>query len=184
MTKTLTLADIEDNIQPKIYTQNYNFDTHIEGVKIIKLTNHIGEEGDFSEIMKLNSTGEVKEVPGFKLEQINRTKLSPKSVKAWHLHFKQDEIWYIAPPYHVFVGLWDVRKSAKTVGKTMRIGLGGGESRLLYIPRGVAHGSANFSYEPVQLYYFTNEAFDPDNPDEKRINWDALGPEFWQPARD
>ncbi len=184
MSQNLSLEDIDESVRPKIYAQSYATKEPIEGVKIINLTNHIGEEGDFSEIMNLNAGGEVAQLPGFKVAQVNRTKLGPQTTKAWHLHFKQDEAWYIAPTFQIFVGLWDIRKHAKTVGKTMRISLGGGNSQLLYIPRGVAHGSANFTYESIQLYYFVNEKFNPKDPDERRINWDALGPEFWQPVRD
>ncbi|MFZ5844971.1 MAG: dTDP-4-dehydrorhamnose 3,5-epimerase family protein [Patescibacteria group bacterium] len=184
MTKAFDLEDLDSSVRSKIYTQDYTPKAPIEGVKIIKLVNHVGEDGDFSEIMKLDSHGEVEGLPGFKLAQINRTKLGPQSVKAWHLHLKQDEIWYVSPHYEVFVGLWDIRQNSRTRGATMRFTLGGGNSQLLFIPRGVAHGTANFTYELNQLYYFVNEKFNPQDPDEKRLPWDALGANFWQPERD
>jgi len=182
--KQINLEDIAEDIRPTIYTQDYSKDDHIDDVKVITLKNHPGEDGDFCELLKLNIDAEVEGLTGFKLVQINRAKLNPRSIKAWHLHFKQDEMWYVVPDDHLFVGLWDVRKNSRTNGRNMRMILGGGESRLLFIPRGVAHGSANFLERPVDMFYFVNKKFDINNPDEKRIKWDALGNEFWSPLKD
>lgn len=145
---------------------------------------HVLEEGDLSEIIRLNGNGKLIHFPNFKLTQINRVKQAPNTVKAWHLHFNQDEVWYVAPSDNLFVGLWDVREKSETANLTMRIVLGGNNSLLLYIPRGVAHGSANFSYKDTDLYSMVNRQFDIKNPDEMRLPWDSLGKEFWQPLKD
>lgn len=184
MFKTLTLADISQKIAKKIYTQNYAPLITIKDVLMLPLTNHISEEGDFGEIMRIGKDGNVENIPDFQINQINRTKLFPGSIKAWHLHFAQDEIWYISPEDTIFVGLWDIRQKSPTHNVKQRIVLGGGNSSLLFIPRGVAHGSANFSGRSVELFYFVNQKFNPATPDEKRIPWDFLGKEFWTPARD
>lgn len=177
-------ADFIPSVVDKVYTQSYEAKPVIEGVKIVKLTNFISEEGDFSEILRLDSAGEVEGLPGFKIAQINRTKLMPQAVKAWHVHYNQDELFYVAPIYDLFIGLWDVRKGSKTEGVSMRMAVGSGNSQLVYVPHGVAHGNANFSYDPIQMYYFINNKFDVNNPDEHRIPWDALGADFWTPQRD
>jgi dTDP-4-dehydrorhamnose 3,5-epimerase len=179
----LTPEDIDEKVRSHVYTQDYTPKKEISGVKIIPLKNHVGEDGDFCELLHLD-TGEVAEVPGFTLVQINRSRLFPKSVKAWHLHLNQDEIWYILPSQHLFVGLWDVRKGSATTGVSMRIPLGGGQSTLLYIPRGVAHGAMNLIGGPTELFYFINQRFNPQAPDERRLPWDSLGADFWQPVRD
>ena len=181
--KNLTLNDIDSKIRSSVYLQDYEEDPVIEGVKIEQLTTNIGEEGDFGEVMRFNDSGETEKFPGFKLAQFNRTKINGGTIKAWHLHLKQDEIWYITPSDVIFVGLWDTRLATKTKGSTMRIILGG-TKRLLFIPRGVAHGSANFSTNPVHIFYLTNSQFTKKNPDELRIPWDTLGSEFWTPKRD
>ncbi len=62
--------------------------------------------------------------------------------------------------------------------------MGGGQSQLLYIPKGVAHGSANFSINPAELLYIVNHQFDKNGPDERRIPWDSLGKNFWTPLKD
>lgn len=180
----LTIDDIDEQIKSKVYTQDYSKKVEIEGVRRIGLNHYPSEEGDFGEILRLNSQGELESIPGFKVAQMNRTHLFPGSVKAWHLHLGQDEIWYLPPNRDLFVGLWDVRRDSPTNGTLARLVLGEGKSELLFIPRGVAHGSANFSHKDANLFYIVNKHFDIKFPDELRIPWDAAGSDFWTPKRD
>lgn len=184
MSKDLSSDDIRLEIQDKVYSRDYSEKTLIDGVKIIVLKTFLSEEGDFGEIIRLNSRAKLKRIPGFTVAQINRTTLLPGSVKAWHLHLKQNEIWFVMPSGHVLIGLWDVRKNSRTTGTTMRMTLGGGQSNLLFIPKGVAHGSLNLSPKSSELFYFVDKQFDVNNPDEKRIPWDAKGKDFWKPQGD
>ena len=180
----MDIQDIDDLVQSHVYTQDYATKVTIEGVKLIPVKYSVGDEGDFSELMRLDDKGEVEAMPGFKLAQINRTQLFPGSVKAWHLHLKQNEFWYLPPQFQMMVGLWDLRKHSQTVNKTMRVNVGGGTSCLLYVPCGVAHGAAVFGNRNIELFYFVNQKFDIKDPDEKRIRWYYLGKEFWSPERD
>lgn len=183
MNSKLTLNDIDANYVKKVYDQKYYKKRKIDGVKIIPIHNIPSEEGDFSEVIRFQK-GEAKQIPGFFVSQMNRTRLLPNTVKAWHLHFKQDYIWYVSPFSHLIVGLWDLRKKSKTKGEVMRLVMGGGLSQLLFIPHGVAQGCRVVSYEPVDLYIFTNLHFDLKNLDEHRLPWDTLGAEFWKVQRD
>ena len=183
MRASLTIEDIDVKYQKTIYKQDYNQVDSIAGVKLLNLNTIPSEEGDFSEIVRLNN-GKIKEFPNFEVTQINQTRLLPGSVKAWHLHFKQDFIWYVSPFDHLFVGLWDVRKKSKTKGKIMRIVLGFGKSQLLFIPKGVAQGSAVFQQQPLDLYVFSNQQFNIKDPDERRLPCDSLGEDFWLPKKD
>lgn len=183
MSDLLTISDLDETITDKVYTQDYSPKKIIEGVKIIPIVKHVSEDGDFSELIRISENGEVEQLPGFKLTQINRSKLIPGAIKAWHFHLRQDELWAIAAGW-LFVGLWDLRKNSPTKGFTQRIILGGGKSNLLFIPKGVAHGCANFSKKGAQLLYFLNQKFDPTNPDEQRIPWDSKGADFWTPEKD
>lgn len=184
MLKTLSLADIDKKIRSEIFPPDYSPIPTIKNVFFVELKNYIEEDGDFSEIVRIGKNGELEKVPKFKLAQLNRTKLNPGTIKAWHLHLKQDVLWYLNPVDYLFVGLWDIRKNSETVGLRMRVVLGEGKSQLLFIPRGVAHGSANFTTRPVYLHYFTNRTFEVKNPDEKRIRWDISGADFWTPVRE
>lgn len=180
----LTLDDVDETIKSRVYNQSYEKAKEIDGVKIIKLKHIVADEGDFAEVMRLDAKGEMVSLSGFKVAQINRTKLFVNSIKAWHIHFRQNEIWYVPQSFQLFVGLWDIRKNSPTVNNKIRINLGGGDSKLLYIPTGVAHGSMNLSNKSVELFYFVDQQFNINDPDEKRIHWDAAGKDFWTPERD
>ena len=183
MDKALTLDDIDEKSQGNIYTQDYSAKPTIEGVKIVPVKNFVGEDGDFSEIIRMENGG-IEGIPGFELKQVNRSKLLPGAIKGWHLHFSQDDVFYLAPSDSLLVGLWDLRKDSKTNGVSMKITLGSGQSSLLFVPAGVAHGMVNITGAPVDLFYFVSEKFDPQNPDERRLPWDSLGADFWTPKRD
>lgn len=179
----LVAGDIDEKYQKNIYKQDYAPARVIEGVKLINIKNIPSEEGDFSEIVRLDKR-KIKQIPDFEVSQINRTRLFPGSIKAWHLHFKQDFVWYISPFDHLFVGLWDLRKKSKTNGRAMRIILGAGKSQLLFIPKGVAQGTAVFQHLPLDLYVFCNQQFNIKDPDERRLPWNSLGQDFWFPKKD
>lgn len=183
-TKILTLEDVDDSIKGKVYTQDYSKKPVIEGVKIVKIENYLSGEGDLSEVIRLDENGHLENIPSFRVAQVNRTRLNAGSIKAWHLHLKQDEIWYLIPTDELVVGLWDIRKSSQTRNVTQKVVFGGGKSEFLLIPKGVAHGSANLSGREAELFYFMNQRFDMNNPDELRIPWDAQGSDFWTPGRD
>jgi dTDP-4-dehydrorhamnose 3,5-epimerase len=183
MHQPLTQKDIEGKYQKKLFVQDYSKKPVIEGVKIVELRNFVGEDGDFGELMRLTETGESQEFPGFFPRQISRSKVISGSIKAWHIHFAQEDIWHILPGDNLIVGLWDVRKNSPTKDVTMRLALGGGKAHLVYIPRGVAHGASNVSDNPATILYFVNAQFDMNNPDEIRLPWDALGEDFWEPVK-
>lgn len=184
MSNFLTKNDVDEKLQGALYTQNYQKKKVIDGVKVIPLSNFVGEEGDFGEIFRLSEKGEIAELPGFHIRQISRTSVFPGAIKAWHLHYRQDEVWFVLPTSHMVVGLWDVRAASPTKGVSMRLSLGMGKSYLVYIPRGVAHGCANFSQSNGELVYFMNEQFERENPDEHRLPFMSAGPNFWTPERD
>ncbi|HET9947093.1 MAG TPA: dTDP-4-dehydrorhamnose 3,5-epimerase family protein [Patescibacteria group bacterium] len=179
----LSANDIDKKFRGKIKIQDYSKKTPIEGVVVKELRNMIGEDGDFSELLRLTENGEAEGFPGFQVRQINRSKMLPHAIKAWHLHFKQDEIQSVAPESHLVVGLWDVREKSPTKGHTMKLVLGGGKAHTLFIPRGVAHGYMNVSKKPATIIYFVSEQFSLDDPDERRLPWDSLK-NFWEPTHE
>lgn len=184
MTQPLSDSAIDPDLRDKVYEQDYSPKPAIAGIQILKIRNFVGENGDFSELLRMNESGEAEHLAGFRVRQINRSKQYNKAIKAWHLHYNQDEIWYVPPDEHLLLGLWDVREGSETKGITQKIPLGGGNSIAVYIPRGVAHGAANFSGKKANVYYFVNNQFNPDNPDEHRLPWDAAGKEFWDAPKE
>jgi len=80
----------------------------------------------------------------------------------------------------LLVGLVDLRKDSPTLNTKMRSVLGEGMSKLLYIPRGVAHGVANLGSRPGEIIYLLNQYFDANDSDENRLPWDFFGDDFWE----
>ncbi len=174
----LTDNDIDPEIREKIFVQDYSKQSTIEGVSLRELHLMVGDDGDFSELLRLTSNGEVEGFEGFHVRQVNRSKMLPGAIKAWHLHYGQDEIQSVTPEGHLIVGLWDIRENSPTKGVTMKFVLGGGKAHMLFIPKGVAHGYMNLSKKPATILYFVSEYFNPEDPDERRLPWDSIK-DFW-----
>ncbi len=179
ISKDSIIAEAKD----KVFVQDYSKKTLIDGVKIVEIKNMVGEDGDLSELLRLSENGEAEGFPGFHVRQINRSKMLPNIVKAWHLHYKQEEIQTVRPEDHLIFGLWDVREGSPTKNVTMKFAVGGGKAALLYIPKGVAHGYMNVLHKSVTVVYFVSEQFDINSPDENRLPWDSL-PGFWEPTHE
>ena len=82
--KNLSIDDVLVRLKQEIYVQDYSKKKLIEGVKIVDVKKFIGEDGTFEELTRLNEQGNMEEFPDFKIKQINRSKLIPGSIKAWH----------------------------------------------------------------------------------------------------
>jgi len=175
----LTVSDISSDLQKGISVQDYSKKTVIEGVKIVEIKRVAGEDGTFEDLLRLDTSGHLELFPEIQVRQINRSKLLPGSIKAWHLHFKQEDVWYVAPDDHMILGLWDTREKSATKGKTMKVAMGNGTSKIVVVPRGVAHGVVNVASTPGSVFYFVNNQFNLANADEQRLKWDALGASFW-----
>lgn len=184
MNAPLALADIDESVRQKVYTQEYGAKAAIAGVAFLPVKHVVTEDGDFSEVMRLPENGAFADLPGFVVRQVSRSLLYPHAVKGWHLHLSQDELWYVPAESHLIIGLWDVRGASKTKGVNQKVAMGGGKEVLLFIPHGVAHGCSNVSNKPATVIYFANAVFNKEAPDEQRIPYDALGADFWQAKKD
>ena len=94
-----------------------------------------------------------------------------KTIKAFHWHKKQDDLWFISSG-KAFVVLYDLRQKSPTYAKKQIISAGKDDYKLILIPRGVCHGYKVVSKEPVALFYHTTENYNVDKPDEYRIPYD------------
>ena len=178
--KDLALNDILTKLQKAVFVQDYSKKLLIEGVKIVEVKRMAGEDGTFEDLLRLDETGHLELFPEIQVRQINRSKLLPGSVKAWHLHFNQEDVWYVAPEDHMILGLWDTREKSSTKEKTMKIVMGNGTSKLVVVPRGVAHGVVNVARKAGSILYFVNNQYNVKAADERRLKWDALGAAFWE----
>lgn len=180
--KALTKEEIGQDFASELSVQDYSRKTPIEGVKIIDLKLMMDDGGCFTEILRLDEHGNflgIPELVDFKVRQSNYSQMLPGVIKAFHLHFNQEDVWFIQPYDRVLIGLFDARSGSETYKNSMRFVMGGGRSQILYIPRGVAHGLANLWSTPSNMIYFVNQFFDVNDPDERRLPWDALGEDFW-----
>lgn len=160
--------------------QDYAKHPTIEGVQLIQLQMFLDDGGGLAEVIRLDENGNLKLIPEFKVRQSTFSQMLPGAIKAFHLHYNQEDVWFVMPYDRLLIGLFDARKDSPTYNKTMRFVMGGGRAQILYIPRGVAHGLANIWSQPANMIYFVNQHFDCDQPDEQRLPWDALGADFWQ----
>jgi len=178
----LRKEDLSSRILDRLVLQDYSPTKQIDDVQLIPLSLHVDDGGDFQEIARIND-GVIHEIGAFTLRQINRSRFNPGLVKAFHLHMKQDEVWAVHPLDRLLVGLLDVRKGSRTEGIQMRVVLGGGDSRMLYIPKGVAHGGTVLGHGPVDVFYLVNQHFSIEDSDEWRLPWNLLGEDFWQVSK-
>ena len=137
-----------------------------------------------TELARLDA-GVPKQLPGFEARQINFSVLEPLAIKAFHLHKRQTDVWFVPPADKLLVVLADVRKGSPSEGQVQRIVLGDGNSRLLRIPPGVAHGCRNLRpAAPGTIVYFVDVQFSTDEScDEGRLAWDFFGVEVWEVER-
>ena len=164
--------------------QSYGPAPRIEGVEFVELTRHHDDGGSLTELARLTA-GQPAAFTGFTVRQINYSEVEPGVIKAFHLHGRQTDVWYVPPSDRMLVVLGDVRKGSPTEGARMRFMLGDGASRLVRIPPGVAHGVRNLGTAPGRIIYLVDAQFSPDpaDCDEGRLPWDYLGAEVWDVTR-
>jgi dTDP-4-dehydrorhamnose 3,5-epimerase len=180
---SLRREDVGARWRDHLTVQDYSAKPQIDGVRFLDLTRFVDDGGSFLELGRLSERGELFE--GFGVRQINYSTMLPGAVKAFHLHLAQNEIWFVPAESRLLLGLLDVRAASKTRDVSMRFVLGGGRSRAVYIPHGVAHGAANLSGATAPIIYMADRQFspDPEKTDEHRLPWDVLGAAFWQMER-
>ena len=137
----------------------------IDDVQTKELIRHHDDRGWFSEIVRDD------EKLLSRLGQASITKTYPGVIKAFHWHKKQDDLWFCVSG-SIQAVLYDRRPRSKTKGETSVFYLGGDNPKIILIPRGVAHGYRVLGAEPAVLVYFTTKSYDPNAPDEERIDFD------------
>src|SRR5947209_7067345 len=98
--------------------------------------------------------------------QWSHSLMYPGVTKAWHIHRRQTDWWYVLGALKV--ALYDTREGSPSKGRLMELLMGDGEPSCLTIPPGVAHGCR--ALELSHLIYITSRVYSPD--DEGRIPHD------------
>lgn len=176
--------DLSPDAKRGFALQAYGPALEIDGVEIVELRRHADDGGSMTELGRLVD-GSLNGLGGFTVRQVNYSEVEPGVVKAFHLHARQTDVWYVPPSDRVLVVLIDVRKGSRTEGARRRLMLGSGGSRLVRIPPGVAHGARNLGVATARIIYFADVHFstDPATCDEGRLPWDFAGAEIWEPVR-
>jgi dTDP-4-dehydrorhamnose 3,5-epimerase len=164
--------------------QAYRPAPSIEGVALVALARHADDGGSLTELARLTD-GRADALAGFSVRQVNYSEVAPGAIKAFHLHARQTDVWYVPPSDRMLVVLVDVRQGSRSEGTRMRLVLGDAASRLLRIPPGVAHGVRNVAAVPGRIIYFTDLHFsaEPASCDEGRLPWDFAGADVWEVTR-
>jgi dTDP-4-dehydrorhamnose 3,5-epimerase len=140
----------------------------IDGVDCIDLKFYSDDRGVLVEVLK-EGTPLYQDV-----KQTTYTEAYPGTIKAFHWHQKQTDIWFFSRGMAQVV-LHDLRDESPTRGETNVFIMGEKAPRLLTIPPGVAHGYRVLGTETACLFYHTTEAYNTDDPDEKRLPYDDPG---------
>src|SRR6266571_5651098 len=130
--------------------QSYGPAPSIDGVDVVELKRFSDDGGSMTELARLTD-GHPQSIAGFTLRQINYSEVEPGAIKAFHLHARQTDVWYVPPSDRCLMILVDVRAGSPTEGVSQRLVLGAGESRLVRIPPGVAHGVRNLGAATARL---------------------------------
>ncbi len=164
--------------------QDYGATPPIDGVEVVALRRFNDDGGSMTELGRLTS-GLHADLPGFDVRQVNFSTMDPGVIKAFHLHRRQTDVWFVPPTSKMLVVLGDAREGSATEGEVRRIVMGDGSSRLLRIPPGVAHGVRNIGTGSGQIIYFVDTQFDadPGRCDEGRLPWDHFGADVWEKER-
>lgn len=164
--------------------QDYRRKPGIAGVELIELKRFNDDGGSMTELGRL-SGGKLQAAPGFEVAQVNYSVLEPLAIKAFHLHKRQTDVWYVPPSDKLLLVLGDVRKDSPSCGLVTRTVLGDGNSRLVRIPPGVAHGCRNLRpASPAVIVYFVDLHFSVgEDCDEGRLPWDHFGTGVWDVER-
>lgn len=165
--------------------QDYGKRPTIDGVTVQAISRFADDGGSMIELSRFEG-GVPAAFPGFTLAQLNYSTIMPSVIKAFHLHHRQTDIWFVPPEDRVVLVLVDVRSGSPTEKVVTKIMLGDGRSVLVRIPPGVAHGCKNVGDQPARIVYMTDLHFSAESgvTDEGRLPWDLVGAAIWEPSKE
>ena len=145
--------DIHSAVAPIVTTQSYGQASKIDGVELISLPVMQDDGGYFAELARLDAGNLTVFSTPIAVKQISLSQLQPGTIKAYHLHKVQTDVWFVPPQFSMIVNLHDIRADSSTYNTHMRFVMGGANPKLLAIPPGVAHGIANLPPTAPNLFY-------------------------------
>ena len=179
------MTQFNDSAHKQYAVQDYTPKRSIEGLEIVQLRRFNDDGGAMTELARLED-GRLAGIDGFVARQMNYSVMEPLAIKAFHLHKRQTDVWYVPPSDKLLLVVADVRKDSPTEGQIQRIVLGDGNSRVVRSPPGVAHGAKNLRHAaPSAIIYFVDVQFSVDEHcDEGRLPWDHFGADVWEVSKE
>jgi dTDP-4-dehydrorhamnose 3,5-epimerase len=165
--------DMTEDAEHAFSRQDYSPAQEIDGVVVLDVRRWNDDGGSFTELGRLDGGLHVA-FPGFQVKQMNYSEMDSGAIKAFHLHPRQTDVWFVPPGDKMLLVLLDVRDGSPSRGVHRRLVLGDGTSRLVRIPPGVAHGVKNLAPVRGRIIYFVDTHFSPvpDECEEGRLPWD------------
>jgi dTDP-4-dehydrorhamnose 3,5-epimerase len=142
----------------------------IAGVRALPFPIYPDDRGYFLEVQRMGR-GLAVDFPA-ETTQISAALNFPGTVKAFHYHLRQTDLWTPASGM-MQVALADLRMGSPTFGKRNTLYVGQLRPWQLLIPPGVAHGYKVIGAEEALLVYLTNRFYNPQ--DEGRLPYDDAG---------
>ncbi len=142
----------------------------IAGVRALPFPIYPDDRGYFLEVQRMGR-GLAADFPA-ETTQISAALNYPGTVKAFHYHLRQTDLWTPARGM-MQVALADLRLGSPTFGKRNTLYVGQLRPWQLLIPPGVAHGYKVIGAEEALLVYLTNRFYNPQ--DEGRLPYDDPG---------
>lgn len=162
--------DIEKALTTQDYTPSRNFIADVRKLSIRRFLDKSGA-GSMMEIFS-----DIKDI-----KQVNYSEMPPGAIKAFHLHKKQTDYWFVPPSSKMLLVLFECRDGKPFPFERMILGP---DPQVIEIPPGVAHGVKNVGLNDGVIIYGVTERFDPVNPDEHRLPWNYLGEDIWEMDRE
>ena len=134
--------ELNDRAKEAFSRQSYSAGATIDGVERIDVRRFNDDGGAITELGRLTD-GVHGQLEGFEVRQINYSEVDPGVIKAFHMHRRQTDVWFVPPHDKFLLVLHDARSGSPTEGQTMRFVIGDGNGTLVRIPPGVAHGTRN-----------------------------------------
>ena len=146
----------------------------IDGVVIKELVSWPDDRGHFAEIFRDNEDV----VRGFDVLQTSVTMTRAGTIKAFHYHNLQDDI-FVPLVGTIRIALVDFRLDSPSFGLANSIFCGEHYLKAVRIPKGLAHGYEVLGSQDMVMVYYTNQHYNP--ADEHRFAYDdpEIGWTWW-----
>src|SRR6267143_1723671 len=98
------------------HVQTYGAASTIDGVRVVELARHADDGGAMTELARLTD-GRAVGLGDFTVRQVNYSEMAPGAIKAFHLHARQTDVWFVPPSDRMLVVLHDVRNLGEATGR-------------------------------------------------------------------